>query len=73
MMNKTIDDLLGDFSPKQLQESSSIKDPTTLTLWIPKETKQRYDRIQKMSKNRLSKVLREAVTALIEEAEARAS
>lgn len=70
MREKTISEILGDFSPNEA--SSSIKrDGQPVTIWLPAEAKARYDKLQKNSGRKFSKKARETLIALIEIAEAK--
>lgn len=67
---KMLDAILGDF---KLTDASAKEPETTLTIWISSEYKARYSRLQKLSKRRFARILREIVQAAIEKTEAKAS
>lgn len=66
-MEKTLDDILGDFPPKVRQ--ASIRRGGSFSLWLPDDFKARYDRLQAASGRTFNQKVRELVMALIERAE----
>jgi predicted DNA-binding protein len=64
--------LLGDFDPKDAGPEP-LRSGAPVTLWMHNDYKERYDRLQKMSGRRFSKMAREVLEALIDLAEKRAS
>lgn len=48
-------------------------DRQSVTVWLPRGAKARYDRLQEISGRRFSKKVREIIMAAIEKAEAKAS
>ena len=67
---KTIDEMLGDFSPAK-SEKSNLTNGKTVTIWVSPEMKARYDSLQEKSGRRFGKKARELLLALIEAAEAK--
>lgn len=72
MREKSLDQILGDFIPNAPAQPRGRRSGTTLTLWVPDDLKDRYDRLQQISNKRFSKKAREALEALIVAAEKRA-
>lgn len=72
-MKQSLNEILGDFNPAEPAPGSGEKLGAPVTIWLPTEAKARYDRLQKASGRRFGKKAREALLALIELAEARAS
>lgn len=72
MTEKTISEILGDFSPTKT-EHASLKDGKPVTIWLPADAKARYDKLQESSGRRFSKKAREALIVLIAMAEARSA
>lgn len=70
MKTKTMAEILGDFSTDQTDKKNSLKHGAPVTIWIPAEAKEKYDRLQKISERRFSKKAREALLELIAVAEA---
>lgn len=66
MSAKTITEILGDFSTNRAGKKQNLK---AVTLWVPDETKEKYDRLQKSSNRSLSKKAREMFVELIAAAE----
>jgi predicted DNA-binding protein len=71
-MEKTLESILGDFSPSAPDTSESVRYGGSIAVWLPSALKARYDALQERSGKRFSKKVREAVVAMIELAEARA-
>lgn len=71
--SRSLTEILGDFSVSGDAGSEPITAGAPITLWLPKDYKARYERLQQMSRKRFSRKLRDAAMALIELAEARAS
>lgn len=69
----TLQGIMADFSETELEpeEGGSVKSGAPITIWLPREAKESYDRLQKNSGRRFSKKARQAVLALIAIAERR--
>jgi hypothetical protein len=65
---KSLDEILDNFNPG---EGSNLT--SAITIWLPDEIKDAYDRLQERTGRRFSKKVRELLQAAIEIAEARAS
>jgi hypothetical protein len=72
MEKTTISEILGDFNTEG-KMSSDLKGGKPITLWLPKEVKDRFDRIQQTSGRRFSKKLREIFITAIDLAEKKAA
>ena len=78
-MTASLDAILGDFKTLESHDRSGRtgpKDRRCVTIWMTPEDKARYDRLQELSKGtgrKFSNVAREAILALIDLAEDRAS
>jgi hypothetical protein len=70
---QSLDDILGDFDAVEPEERHKLKRGYPISIWVPVEYKARYDQLQSVSKQQFSKKVREALLALIELAEKRAS
>ena len=70
MKTISMDEILGDFNPKEKARGSNLKGGT-VTIWLSPEDKARYNQLQECSGGRFSKKAREALLALIAAAEAR--
>lgn len=68
----SLKEIFGSFDPNAT-ERVDRQECKPLTVWVPIAYKDRYDRIQKSSKNGLSKTLKRIVMASIDIAEAKAS
>lgn len=71
MREKTISDILGDFSPSQDVKSETVKSGGPVTIWLPRGKKAEYDLLQKQSGRQFSKRARELLIELINVAQAR--
>lgn len=71
-MKLSLDEILGDFAPSQEEVSVHPKRGVTLTIWVPEEAKLKYDRLQRVSRKKFGKKVREALLTLIDLAEKRA-
>lgn len=65
-MKIDIQDIMSDFEINEQKSASDLSTGKPMTIWLPKEYKARYDRIQKMSRQRFSKKLREVIQAVID-------
>jgi hypothetical protein len=73
-MNKSlVEDLLGDFSPTPRDEFKTFKEGRPVTIWIPADSKAKYDKLQAKSGRRFGKKAREILIELIGLAEERIS
>lgn len=75
MREKALDRILEGFDPNG-PESETVRSGAPVTVWLPAKEKARYDRLQQMSKGRgrrFSDVAREALIAVIDAAEHKAS
>lgn len=72
-LNKSLDQIIGDFNASEQTAASSMKLGGHITVVVPSEYKDRYNRIQQVSRRRFAKKLRELVLAAIDIAEAQAS
>lgn len=63
-----MDDVLGDFSATELKKTDAVP----ITIWLPKEYKIRYDKLQQKSSRRFCKKLRELFMMAIDKTEAKA-
>jgi hypothetical protein len=70
MVIKSLDDVLNDFSVEPTQPAG---DYTTITLWVHKDYKARYDELQKKTSRRFCKKLRELIMIAIDTTQAKAS
>jgi hypothetical protein len=68
----SLEGILADFTMKDAGMLGP-KGRQAVTIWLTPEDHARYERLQSMSKKRFSKKAREALLALIDLAEARAS
>lgn len=68
MRENLFEEILGDFAPA---DSDGEGGRCAITVWIPPEEKSAYDRLQKLSRRRFSKKVRETVLELISAADAR--
>jgi hypothetical protein len=73
MKTKDLQHLLADFDPTDNLESSKLTNGKPLTVWLSAGDKARYDRLQQMSKGRMSKKLREVIIAVLDHVEEKAS
>jgi hypothetical protein len=70
----SLDAILGDFGPAKSKSQKTVqRSSVTLTLWVPVEMKERYDRLQRLSGKAFSKKAREILEAAIQIAESKAS
>ena len=67
--DKTISELLGDFSATPAKDKQSLKGRGPVTIWLPPDAKERYDRLQMKSGKTFSKKVRELLLVMIEKAE----
>ncbi len=65
MSTKTIKEILGNFSEEAPEKGPNLKHGRAVTIWLPLEAKQEYDRLQKISNRGFSKKAREALLELI--------
>lgn len=72
MREKTLTDILGDFTPTPPDPDERVRTGGCVTIWLPAKAKARYDRLQENSGRRFSKKAREAILALMDIAEERA-
>lgn len=63
----SLEGILADFDPKDPTSDPHHRRP--VTLWLPPEEKDRYDRLQKLSHKRFGQKAREALIALMAVAE----
>lgn len=61
---KSIDEILQSFD--QDSTESKLRDGCTLTFWVSPEIKKKYDTIQRRSKRRFSRVLKEVIEESIQ-------
>lgn len=73
MKQKTIEDILGDFSANEQADAPAVDRRAPVTVWLSPEYKKKYDELQKGSNRQLSKAARKMMMALIDTAKARAS
>lgn len=66
-----IENLLGDFSPSPLESTKNLKEGRPVTIWLPSDTKAKYDSLQEKSGRRFGKKAREVLIELIALAEER--
>lgn len=66
----SLDDLLNDF---EVGEEVGRDGGTTVSIWVTPEVKERYNRMQKISRRKFSKKVRELFLAALEVAEKKAS
>jgi len=69
---KSLDAIIGSFDPTETTEVGNLKGGT-VTTWLSPEYKASYDRLQKQSKRRFAKIVRELIQTAIDRAEAKAS
>lgn len=67
----SLEDFLGDFMTQPPAQRGSIRAGGPVTIWLPAEAKARYDKLQRDSGQRFSKIVRAAMLALMVMAEAR--
>lgn len=72
MNKKSIDSIIKDFSLEP-GPNWDKKQHQPLTIWIPIETKTKYDECQYQSKKRFGKMIKRAVIAIIDEFDDQAS
>jgi shikimate kinase len=70
-MTKSLDEILADFDLSDTSNPSGLKSGGPVTIWLPAEFKERYDRLQKVSDRKFCKKVREALKVMIELAEKR--
>lgn len=72
MRDKTqsLDAILDNFQFADAAKEGKARAGTTLTIWVPVATKERYDRIQQKSRRKFSSKLRELIEVAIIRAEA---
>lgn len=68
MDDKSLDDIMLSFDPGE-EESNFHESHKPLTVWVPNDQKMKYSRIQKKSRNKFSKKLRELIIRAIEKTE----
>ncbi len=66
MRHKSLDSIIQDFDPSHSESGNKVKDGSPVTIWLPNEYKEAYDRIQKTSGRGFSKKLRELVLSAID-------
>ena len=71
MNDQTLTEFLGDFTPTETGQTVKIREGIPVTIWLPVEYKQRYDKLQAATERRFGKKTREALMALIDIAETR--
>lgn len=65
MVNKSPDEVLNEFSTNDNIENFK-ETHSPVTFWIPNEYKEKYSKIQKVSKNRFSRCLSSVICASID-------
>lgn len=72
MSDPLIAKVLGDFTPLPGEKQKPIREGKPVTIWLPQDVKENYDRLQGMSGRALSKKIRQVLIAIIDEAGKRA-
>lgn len=67
-MSKSLDDIFKDYAPI-LTEIKDVDQKDSVTVWISKDYKQRYDVLQAKTKRKFSKLLVEVIKSAIDKAE----
>lgn len=65
-MEKSLDQIISTFALKDDSMKSKIKDGGPVTIWLPKEYKTKYDKIQRTTDRRFCKKIRELIVAAID-------
>lgn len=68
-ITETIDDVLKEFDLTDIPETET-KNNKNLSVWIPAQYKDKYDEIQRLSRGRFGKLLREVVVKSIDKVKA---
>lgn len=71
MSETTLNDILADFDSTNAQGEGSLKGGKPVTIWLPLDAKEDYDRLQECSGRKFGKKAREALLALISAAKSR--
>lgn len=67
-MSKSLDDIFKDLAPI-LTEIKDVDQKDSVTVWISKDYKQKYDVLQAKTKRKFSKLLVEVIKSAIDKAE----
>ncbi len=73
MANKSLDTILSTFEPTQQNAESELKDGKPVTIWLPREHHKAYGELQKSSRGKFCKKLREIILASIDHAKSKAA
>jgi hypothetical protein len=75
-LEESVDDILADLKIETSAGADQEESPnshTTLSLWVTQRDKERYKRLQKLTRRRLAEKLHEVVLLVLDRVEARAS
>lgn len=70
MAERSLDDVLGDFDPKEKNENGRLG--RSITIWLPEGYKEKYDQIQAKHSRKFAAKLRELIIIAIEKTASKA-
>lgn len=73
MKDKSLDEIITNFNVAEPESQAPLKSGGTVTIWLHKEHKAQYDRIQVLSRGQFCKVVRKLMIAAMDRIEMKAS
>jgi hypothetical protein len=72
-MKKRIEEIMADFDPNNPAPDSDLRFRQAVTVWLPPTYKALYDRLQKGSNRKVSKLFRDVFIAVLDDLDKKAS